>query len=256
MENNKICLKEIYKNIEKSILGHMSINCNHSLENGKYREYIVKDFLMKIIPAKYSITNGFVIDFTGRCSKEMDVIIYDKNYVPPFFDETYAIVPIDAVICVIQVKTTLQQDSFAKSKENLNSIDELKQTSGGIIISAANMKEIPEKRCIAPYKIILSHKRESISNEKLIEQLQNSYLDAIYCIEDILLFKDRDIDGTVTNDINLLREKCKKGQIKEIKENKLFEFSIRLLDKMKLINNAIIINYNQFLEEKNEYVDE
>ena len=134
----------------------MSIRIEHNLEDGKYREYLVTKVLQKIIPSKYSITNGFIIDSDNNISQEMDVIIYDKNYVPPFFDETYTVVPIEAVIAVIQVKTTLKSDTLNDSIKNLNSIDKLNSKTGGKIISA-NGTLITEKRYIKPYKIIIAY---------------------------------------------------------------------------------------------------
>lgn len=77
-------LKEIFDNLENSLYSDMSIKIEHNLEDGKYREYLVKKVLEKIIPSKYSITNGFIIDSDNNISQEMDVIIYDKSYVPPF----------------------------------------------------------------------------------------------------------------------------------------------------------------------------
>ena len=111
--NEKI-LKDIFDNLELSLVNEMKIKIQHNLEDGKYREYLVKRILSKIVPAKYEITNGFVIDSDNNKSDEMDIIIYDKSYVPPFFDETYTVVPIEAVIAVIQVKTTLTLEELKK----------------------------------------------------------------------------------------------------------------------------------------------
>lgn len=77
-------LKNIFDNLEQSLFNDMNIRIEHNLEDGKYREYLVKNVLEKIIPSKYSITNGFIIDSDNNISDEMDIIIYDKNYVPPF----------------------------------------------------------------------------------------------------------------------------------------------------------------------------
>ena len=58
--NEKI-LKNIFDNLELSLVNEMKIKIQHNLEDGKYREYLVKRILSKIVPAKYEITNGFVI---------------------------------------------------------------------------------------------------------------------------------------------------------------------------------------------------
>ena len=76
---NRKILKNIFDNLEQSLYSDMSIRIEHNLEDGKYREYLVTKVLQKIIPSKYSITNGFIIDSDNNISQEMDVIIYDKN---------------------------------------------------------------------------------------------------------------------------------------------------------------------------------
>ena len=69
-------LKNIFDNLEQSLFNDMNIRIEHNLEDGKYREYLVKNVLEKIIPSKYSITNGFIIDSDNNISDEMDIIIY------------------------------------------------------------------------------------------------------------------------------------------------------------------------------------
>ena len=177
---NRKILKNIFDNLEQSLYSDMSIRIEHNLEDGKYREYLVTKVLQKIIPSKYSITNGFIIDSDNNISQEMDVIIYDKNYVPPFFDETYTVVPIEAVIAVIQVKTTLKSDTLNDSIKNLNSIDKLNSKTGGKIISA-NGTLITEKRYIKPYKIIIAYQTTYTDSHDFSNIMKN--IDMLYIVE-------------------------------------------------------------------------
>ena len=48
-------LKEIFDNLENSLYSDMSIKIEHNLEDGKYREYLVKKVLEKIIPSKFDL---------------------------------------------------------------------------------------------------------------------------------------------------------------------------------------------------------
>lgn len=251
MKEKKI-LKEIFQNLENSLYSDMSIKIQHNASDGKYREYLVTKVLEKIIPSKYSITNGFVIDSDNRISKEMDVIIYDRNYVPPFFDETYTVVPIEAVIAVIQVKTTLKIDTLNDSIDNLNSIDKLNSKIGGRIISANTGAESIEKRYIKPYKILLSYRSEYADSQKFTKALND--IDMIYIIEkekSLYIKHKNKIEAVVCTD----KEKMIKAQadyrIEKIKDNKLVNFALNLLEKMKLINNSIIINYEEYIKGAN-----
>ena len=53
--NDKI-LKNIFDNLESSLKNEMRIRIQHNLEDGKYREYLVKRILSKIVPSNVTIT--------------------------------------------------------------------------------------------------------------------------------------------------------------------------------------------------------
>ena len=248
--NDKI-LKNIFDNLELSLKNEMKIKIQHNLEDGKYREYLVKRILAKIVPSKYEITNGFVIDSENNKSDEMDIIIYDKSYVPPFFDETYTIVPIESVIAVIQVKTTLTWDQLYSSIDNLNSIDRLKTKTGGKIISAKGGDIINEERFVAPYKIIISYKSDIAKSYDFSKEMKNKHLDMIYIIDedyDLYIKHRNEPYGVVNLNQKELDTNKVKGNIEKINDSKLCNFALQLLDKMKLINNAIIINYKEYIK--------
>lgn len=241
-------LKNIFDNLEKSLYNDMSIRIQHNLEDGKYREYLVTKVLKKIIPAKYSITNGFIIDSENNISQEMDVIIYDKNYVPPFFDETYTVVPIEAVIAVIQVKTTLTSNTLKDSISNLNSINRLKSKTGGKIISA-NGSLITEKRYICPYKIVVSYQTDYADSHDFSDNLKD--IDMLYIVEEnkSLYIKHRDNTESVVCENREKLELSQQNYSTEIvNDSRLAFFALNLLEKMKLINNSIIINYEEYIK--------
>lgn len=247
MKEKKI-LKNIFDNLENSLYSDMSIRIEHDLEDGKYREYLVKKVFDKIIPSKYAITNGFIIDSDNNISKEMDIIIYDRNYVPPFFDETYTVVPIEAVIAVIQVKTTLDSGTIKDSIENLNSIDNLNSKVGGKIIPASGTGILEEKRYIAPYKIIVAYKTSYVDNHDYSKVMDS--IDMIYIAEKgkALTIKHRPNEAVVNTDKNELKKALKNSTLEVINNSRLTFFALTLLDKMKLINNSIIINYQEYIK--------
>lgn len=244
---NKI-LKNVFDNLESSLYSDMNIRIQHNLEDGKYREYLVKNVLSKIVPSKYSITNGFIIDSDNKISDEMDIIIYDKNYVPPFFEETYTVVPIEAVISIIQVKTTLNSQTLKDSIDNLNSIDQLNSKTGGKIISATG-KLIEEERYIAPYKIIVASKSDFADNHVYEDKMDS--IDMLYIAQKgkSLTIKHRTSIGAVVNkNKDDLKELLNNRNVEVINDSRLAFFSLNLLEKMKLINNSIIINYEEYIK--------
>ncbi len=246
-------IKEMFSNLEESIVNRMNIKIEHNLEDGKYREELIRDFLKNIIPSKYSITNGFIIDSDKNMSDEMDIIIYDTNYVPPFFKETYSVIPIESVIAVIQVKTTLSKKELAKAVTNLNSIDRLNSKVGGSIISASGLV-LEESRYIKPYKILVTNKSSLAKKYNFEEELKS--IDMIYIMADEnkkrLLIKNKSTNAIVNQNLDNLIEAQNNYEVKEVKKDLLANFTLMLLDKMKLINNSIIINYKEYLKGVNE----
>lgn len=245
-------LKNIFNNLENSLRSEMRIQIDHNLEDGKYREYLMERLLHKILPAKYAIRNGFIVDSDNNKSKEMDIIIYDKSYVPPFLDETYTLVPIEAVIAVLQVKTTLTRDSLQSAVENLNSIDDLTAKIGGEITSADGARILREVRFICPYKIIISYKNKVGKEYDYLTEMET--IDIIYTVESEgkhkgnLFIKNKKREGVVNLNKSELQDNQKSDDIKEFDENKLCIFVLTLLEKMKLINNGIIINYEEYIK--------
>lgn len=248
LEDDKKTLNDVFTNLEASLNSGMNIRIEHDLEDGKYREHLLRNILNKIVPKKYSITNGFIIDSNNNRTEEMDIIIYDSNYVPPFFEESYTIVPIEAVVAVIQVKTTLTRKQLSDAIRNVNSIDKLHAKTGGKIISA-NGYEVTEKRNIQPYKIIVS-KTSNIRKDYTFDDELKS-VDIIYIVDNNykLFVKDKDSRGVVNNDLKeLLKHQNENISIKSYDKEKFLIFSLTLLDKLKIINNSIIINYQEYLK--------
>lgn len=248
--NQKILIN-IFDNLEVSLENEMAIKIQHNLEDGKYREYLVKKVLSKIVPSKYAITNGFIIDSNDMQSDEMDIIIYDKSYVPPFFDETYTVVPIEAVIAVIQVKTTLNKKQLNNAIENLNSIDRLTAKIGGKIISANRGDILTEQRYVAPYKIIIAYRSKLAKKYDFTNDMKSKGIDMVYTINgghDLYIKHRNEPKGVVNLNKKELDEIKNNGDIEKIHESKLCNFALQLLDKMKLINNALIINYKEYIK--------
>ncbi len=246
---NKKILTEVFDNLEKALYSDMSIRIQNNLEDGMYREYLVKKVLEKIVPSKYCITDGFIIDSDNNISKQMDIIIYDKNYVPPFFDEAYTIVPIEAVIAIIQVKTTIDKKSLEDSVDNLNSINHLNSKIDGQVISANEVKLIKEKRYIMPYKIVVAYRTECSENYNYEPYLKD--VDMLYIVEDKspLYIKDKkEPDAVVNVDKSELLKSQTQYKLRIIKDHRLANFALSLLEKMKLINNSIIINYQEYIK--------
>ena len=96
----------------------------HPGEFGLYREVIVKNFIKFLIPQIVTMDNGFLITPKDNVSTQCDIIIYYKNVTPLIeSSELQKFFPIETVIGVGEVKSTLSKKQF---KEALNKLADVK----------------------------------------------------------------------------------------------------------------------------------
>jgi hypothetical protein len=80
----------------------------HHGERGGIRERRVAAFLRSILPRRYGIGTGHIIDSKGKTSGQVDIVIYDAlNGVHFPIDEYYSLFPCESVYAAIEVKSTL-----------------------------------------------------------------------------------------------------------------------------------------------------
>ena len=75
-------------------------------------------------------------------------------------------------------------------------------------------------------------------------------IDMLYIVEKnkILFIKDRNkIESVVCEKLETMEKAQKDYSVRKITESRLAFFALNLLEKMKLINNSIIINYEEYI---------
>ena len=92
----------------------------HPLEFGLYRESVSKDFLKFIIPSKYQIDDGFIINANDKISTQCDIVIVDGNHTPLFESgKKQRFFPMETVVSVGEIKSTLSKHQFKTALNNL-----------------------------------------------------------------------------------------------------------------------------------------
>ena len=84
----------------------------HLGDRGDNREHILREFLAAHLPKKYGVAKGQIITKTGQTSHSADIIIYDAVTTPVLYSEKTAIVPIEGVYGIIEVKSSLSKAEF------------------------------------------------------------------------------------------------------------------------------------------------
>lgn len=89
-------------------LYELSGGVKQDLEKGAFREFFVASLLRPLIPSHFGVGSGVVVSAYGQQSRQTDLIIYDHRGVPPILlAGERGIFPIDSVLAVVEVKSTL-----------------------------------------------------------------------------------------------------------------------------------------------------
>jgi hypothetical protein len=96
---------------------------------GGPREQRVRQFLKERLPPKWGVTRGHVFCAGDHTSQEFDVIIYDALNCPSWTlegsDDPRRLVPLEAVIGVIEVKSTLDDGTLMAAVDKIYEFDSL-----------------------------------------------------------------------------------------------------------------------------------
>lgn len=97
-------------------------------DKGRTLEQLLSGFLRQYFPARLGVGRGYLVNVDGEISKETDVFIFDRN-TAVFFrkDGDSKVIPVEAVLATIEIKSTLTKPLISSVAENISSITTLKK---------------------------------------------------------------------------------------------------------------------------------
>ena len=99
-------------------------------ESGRRREDDVREFLAQHLPKKLGVASGEIVDSTGGCSPQMDVIICDALNTPLFDSSPSSIlVPVEGVYAVIEVASNLTGPKLLADAKKIRQAKELNKAA-------------------------------------------------------------------------------------------------------------------------------
>jgi hypothetical protein len=88
----------------------------HTGIRGDERAAALAKFLREHLPANIGVAKGEAIDFRGRRTGQLDIIVYDADMAAPITSRSEnVLVPAESLLAVIEVKTTLTQNDLSTS---------------------------------------------------------------------------------------------------------------------------------------------
>ncbi len=97
----------------------------HALTKGEEREQPVINFLSNVLPKTFAVSGGEVIDLNELKSPQLDVMIWDQVRNFGFYTGSKVIIPAEALIVSIEVKTKLTLNEIKKSLKAAVKLHEL-----------------------------------------------------------------------------------------------------------------------------------
>src|SRR5258706_11874105 len=129
-------LRDIFLGLQGKMIGTLHAHrlaTKNKVAKGAANELQWRELLAKYLPVRYSVTEGFVLDCTGKISDQLDIIIYDRQYSPLLFDEDGTrYVPAESVYAVFEVKAHIDAGNLAYAGKKAASVRRLRRTSAPI----------------------------------------------------------------------------------------------------------------------------
>lgn len=106
---------------------HTLLGGRHNYLSGTFRENLLRQFLIGVLPKSVSVDSGFIYGFDqAQNSKQIDILVWDSSkHSAVFRAGEFVIVPPESVIAAISVKTKFDNKSLLDSLMNLQSVTEL-----------------------------------------------------------------------------------------------------------------------------------
>lgn len=92
-------------------------NIKHAGAKGVEREINLAKFVEALLPGSYQAKKGEAVDLKGRKSPQLDVVIFDaiKNF--PLYSGDTVVLPAEALLASIEVKSSLNAAELRRSQE-------------------------------------------------------------------------------------------------------------------------------------------
>jgi len=161
-------MSEFFTRVEETMLAmfRQAGFVQHAGDKGENREEILRDFLEKHLPKRYGIIKGEVITKDGTRSHSADVIIYDALNCPVLYRGHTAVLPIEGVYGIIEVKSRLSKAEFLDAAAKIESFKKLAPRDLSVI---STREYVTVHRPSRPFGIIIGYELSDNSLDSLLK---------------------------------------------------------------------------------------
>lgn len=154
---------EIFESVQKSN------KLLHPGEFGQYREKAVADLLRFILPSKFEISNGFLINSYDETSSQCDIVVFNEKETPLIrLDDFTRFFPVESVVAVGEVKSDITQK---------NLIDALIKLARNKMLFRANEDYDSKDEVNYYYTFLICNKIKGFNPNSIIPKIEKAYDD-------------------------------------------------------------------------------
>ncbi len=151
-DSGQLDLSDVFLKVQQELLAQMAVGglFEHASAAGTATERHWIDLFNRYLPQRYRSTSAFVIDSTGRRSRQIDIAIFDNLYSPLLFPHSSGLhIAAESVYAVFEVKPTISRQWIRDAGEKAASVRALRRTSVPVIAGGTARSPIPPSPIIA-----------------------------------------------------------------------------------------------------------
>lgn len=120
-------LRERFARLEDTLLAQFREAgfVQHAGDRGENREELLQAFLEKHLPIRYGVLKGEILTQDGSKSHSADIIIYDALNAPVLYSGRTAVLPVESVYGIIEVKSTLSKAELLDATRKIEAFKRL-----------------------------------------------------------------------------------------------------------------------------------
>lgn len=248
LKKNEIDLSKLYSDMQAEMLQILCTGAaafTHPGTKGENTEINWIKWFKEYLPSRYAVDKAAIIDSDGKCSEQIDLVIYDAQYSYLVFQQQdKKLIPAESVYAVFEVKQKLNKEYMEEAQKKAESVRSLFRTSApiqhaggqydpkplheilaGVLTTRRGWKTAP----IAPYVV-----------KYINEGDRNKRLDFVCSVSDNTFVVDNNIfvnqyDPTKSPDIRF----CEK-------DDSLVFLLLNLLKRLQDIGTVPAIDYSKY----------
>jgi len=133
---SEVSLELLFSGLQEELeskLGGVRRSVAHAGAKGAASEGGWRELLNGLLPARYTVSKGFVVDSSGKRSDEIDLIVHDRVFSPVLFPYKDALhIPAESVYAVLECKQEISKENLIYAGRKAASVRGLLRTSATI----------------------------------------------------------------------------------------------------------------------------